>query len=94
MLHNLAIRPGVPLQELPRPDGPMPDAVPLPPPNAAGLQMREDHTDILGKSSTETYNFSFCVLQHWRWENSAIGQRFMVYLPFYLHKRQSVQETH
>lgn len=41
VLHNLAIRQGVPLQELPRPDDPMPDAVPLPPPNAAGLQTRQ-----------------------------------------------------
>ena len=41
VLHNLAIRQGVPLQELPRPDDPMLDAVPLPPPNAAGLQTRQ-----------------------------------------------------
>uniref|UniRef100_A0A9J8CWU3 Putative nuclease HARBI1 n=1 Tax=Cyprinus carpio carpio TaxID=630221 RepID=A0A9J8CWU3_CYPCA len=41
VLHNLAIRQGIPLQEPPRPDGPMPDAVPLPPPNAAGIQTRQ-----------------------------------------------------
>ncbi|KAI2646411.1 hypothetical protein H4Q32_025756 [Labeo rohita] len=41
VLHNLAIRQGIPLQEPPRPDGPMPDTVPLPPPNAAGIQTRQ-----------------------------------------------------
>lgn len=41
VLHNLAIRQGVPLQEPPRPDGPMPDAVPLPLPNAAAIQTRQ-----------------------------------------------------
>nr|XP_055063040.1 putative nuclease HARBI1 isoform X2 [Misgurnus anguillicaudatus] len=41
VLHNLAIRQGVPLQGPPRPDGPMPDAGFLPPPNAAAIQARQ-----------------------------------------------------
>ncbi|XP_029923370.1 putative nuclease HARBI1 [Myripristis murdjan] len=41
VLHNLAIRQGVPLQEPPRADEPMPIAEPVPPPNAAAIQTRE-----------------------------------------------------
>lgn len=39
VLHNLAIKHGIPLQEPLRPDGPMPDAE-HPPPNAAAIQAR------------------------------------------------------
>ncbi|KAK0149780.1 putative nuclease HARBI1 [Merluccius polli] len=38
VLHNLAIRQAVPLQEPPRADEPMPNAEPFPPPNAAAIQ--------------------------------------------------------
>lgn len=42
VLHNVAIRKGVPLQEPPRADEPMPNyAQPFPPPNAAAIQARE-----------------------------------------------------
>ncbi len=41
VLHNLAIGQGVPLQETPRADEPMPNAEPFPPPNATAIQTRE-----------------------------------------------------
>uniref|UniRef100_A0A3B4Z0H8 DDE Tnp4 domain-containing protein n=1 Tax=Stegastes partitus TaxID=144197 RepID=A0A3B4Z0H8_9TELE len=41
VLHNLAIRKSVPLQEPPRPDDLIPHAEPVPPPNAAAIQIGE-----------------------------------------------------
>ena len=63
VIHNLAIRQGVPLQELPRPDGPMPDAVPLPPPNAAGLQTRQriiQRFEVNLAQKHNIFHFVFC----------------------------------
>lgn len=72
VLHNLAIRQGVPLQEPPRPDGPMPDAVPLPPPNAAGIQTRQRIIQTfqvslaIGRVQKHYSDFILCFAASWK----------------------------